>query len=207
MPKKNVIDAGILDVGSPQAYENVAKTLNQQIGDLRRFGSQAMPLVQRGLEYRIFPPMIANLGIYPARQLGMKMRWKSRKQMIAVMIKLRKEGNVPYKRTLDLRNHWKKIISLNLKSGELRVQIFNDAVSKDENGMLVRYQRFVTGDIGLGTSKASIQRYQAPIQPFHKDRGWQPAYPIIARYYAQAVTFARERFEETLTKIAKDNAA
>lgn len=77
------------------------------------------------------------------------LRWKSRRQQIAVMIKLREEGNLPYRRTNKLAEKWRYVLRRDF------ALITNEA--KDPRTG-VYYAPFVIGGFQ---------------QPFHADTGWK----------------------------------
>jgi hypothetical protein len=83
----------------------------------------------------------SNLPNYP-------LRWKSKKQRIAVIIRLKEEGNLPYRRTGRLEHTW----SASLKSKI--ISIANNARDRKTGAFIAP---FVIG---------------AFQQPFHKDTGW-----------------------------------
>lgn len=83
----------------------------------------------------------ANLPRYP-------LRWKSRKQKIAVIIRLKEEGNLPYRRTGRLENAW------SASSKQNTITIANNA--RDS-----RTGKFIAPFV--------IGAFQ---QPFHADTGW-----------------------------------
>lgn len=203
MPQKNVVVKKIFEVGDPAVFKQLMADLNMEIGELRTFLNVVMPLVQKSLEEQVFAPMLKDLRTYPPRKLGMKIRWKSDKQRRYVMWLLRSTHNIPYQRTLDLANGWHCLVSINPRSGVISARTWNDAISKTPGSGQQPYMRFIQGDIGTGTSQSSLSRYNKPIQPFHKDRGWQPAQPLIMAAYDKADDFAQESFEAEITKVVQ----
>lgn len=83
------------------------------------------------------------------------LRWKSQRQRIFVIAKLRREGNLPYKRTGKYLSAFKVSEDTDTDSGVLAV----------ENA--TPYARFVGGD---------------DQQPMHIDTGWTFVPPVIAKY-------------------------
>lgn len=83
------------------------------------------------------------------------LRWKSDRQRRYVMAMLRRENNLPYRRTGRLGKGWKVTI-IGQGSGGL-LQIENE----------VPYARFVQGD---------------DAQPFHLDTGWPQAAELVVKY-------------------------
>lgn len=208
--KKNVISTVVFDAADIDAIEKVIaenQVIQQRL--LREFRPAVLRQTRDNVNTRIVQPMLRMLGVYPGRQLGMKMRWKSEKQRRYVMMlltkqaeerlgrKLRPGDSIAYKRTFTLRDSWQAEVLLDEKKGVIRLRVWNDA--KNEQGE--PYHRFVTGDIGLGESRRSMERYKKPMQPFHQDRGWQPSFPIIQRYTEDMKDEAAERYEATLSRL------
>lgn len=195
--QRNVIKTIVLEVGDPDTIKKAADRVGKQVRDLRAELKTAVPKTAGVVRTQVIKPMIEKLRIYPMRWVGMKIRWKSERQRKFVMAMLRKDNNLPYKRTFKLRQGWEAVVEVDPKSGTITVTVQNTAVGPDGKGGMKKYQPFVSGNIGLGTSRQSMQRYSKPIQPFHKDRGWNPAVPIIQKFYLLSV----EKAEEILGKI------
>jgi len=200
---KNVISKNVLEVGNPDSLKKAADRVGRQASDLRQHLRVAVPQTAGVIRTQVVKPMLEKLGIYPPRWIGMKMRWKSAKQRRYVMMKLRAEGNLPRKRTFKLRQGWVSTVEVDTKNGAIKVTVENTATSPDSRGRMTRYQPFVSGDIGLGVSRRSMQRYDKPIQPFHKDRGWNPAAPIIQQYYALSIDKAEEFLGKIIIRIIR----
>lgn len=202
----NVVKRDLFKVGEAKTIPLLAKRLNRQIGEIRQFNSVVVPRVASLVKTRTFLPMLEKLGIYPARQLGMRMNWRSDAQRKKVMMILRAKKNVPYRRSMKLRNGWECDVKVNQKTGAISATTQNTATSTDPfTGKVTKYAQFVTGAIGFGTSKTSLKRYQDPIQPFHKDRGWQPSYPIIQKYYKEAEAYCASEYDVWAEKLVKEN--
>lgn len=92
------------------------------------------------------------------------LRWKSDKQRIAVIIKLKEEGNLPYKRTGRQDRSWRAVV----KAGE--VTISNEA--KDPR-------------TGQFYAPFTIGAWQ---QPFHKDTGWTKRTTPIEKQILKPIT-------------------
>ena len=92
------------------------------------------------------------------------LRWKSRKQQIAVIMKLREAGNLPYSRTGKIQRGWKSEIEPG------KVIIANEA--KDP----------ITGQFYANYVFGKDQ------QPFHKDTGWNQADAEIVREIVQPIS-------------------
>lgn len=196
MPKS--LNTYSLDIGDPQAVGAAIAMLEAQGDALTRYNEVALPRIANEVDQNIFAPMIDALAHYPPRNKGMKMRWKSEKQRKYVLMMLRKRKNLPYQRTSDLAKGWINRALVDVRMGTIRITTLNVAESRDMSGRVVRYQRFVSGDIGT-----KIENYAEPIQPFHADRGWQPAQPIIALAHQQANIRARVLYVEGAAKILK----
>lgn len=82
---------------------------------------------------------------------GEKRRWKSDRQRIYVIIKLREDGNLPYLRTHNLVNAWEVNLTLGNDGGNITIENNDPAVG------------FVQGDF---------------TQPMHLDSQWPQAAPI-----------------------------
>jgi hypothetical protein len=111
-----------------------------------------MGLVARG---PIAQQLIKALSTEPPKHSG-KVRWKSDKQRRFVLAKLRREGNLPYRRSHRLSRGW--TVSLeNLQEGDGILRIQNRERSVE----------FVQGD---------------HTQPYHLDTGWPQAAVVIRQF-------------------------
>lgn len=205
MAVKNVIHRNLFDPGNPESIAKLQNKLKKQAIEVAKL-KDALPVIAREMQYAVLNPMLALLRVYPARQIGMKMRWKSEKQKRYVLMKLRKEKNLPYKRTMGLARGWTATARVNPNTGSLQITTANLATSRDARGRRVKFARYVIGDIGLGKSERSIRRYADPIQPFHQDRGWQPAALTIMRFYDRANEYVLVRLEKKLLQAATKEA-
>lgn len=86
------------------------------------------------------------------------LQWASDKQRRFVMAKLRREGNLPYRRTGALEKSWRADVVLSEGSGTFSV------VNDDPSSI------YVQGDYA---------------QPMHLATGWPQAAPIISKYADQ----------------------
>lgn len=90
-------------------------------------------------------------------------RWASEKQRKYVMAKLRRENNLPYRRTGKLARRWSIRTALTLSNGQVWMEnpatiagyIYGDRVGKDQ-------------------------------QPFHKDTGWPLAMLFFEKLFVQS---------------------
>lgn len=125
-----------------ETAQQTPKRLRAELGKIAR-GTEAQALIRE-------------LGTEPGSP-HYPLRWKSDKQRRYVMAKLRRENNIPYKRTHKLARGW---------------QVVLESVGQDDSkGIFLvkndtRYVRYVQG---------------ADTQPFHLDTGWPQAEPIIRR--------------------------
>lgn len=144
------------------------KEVNKRLSNLRRYAikvanSPVQTLVTAAMgdaaleQARKFYKTPNNKPTYP-------LRWKSVKQRIAVMIRLREEGNLPYKRTGRLETAW----SVSVKPSE--IAIANTA--RDS-----RTGRFIAPFV--------IGEFQ---QPFHKDTGWTKRTAAIEKQIIKPIT-------------------
>lgn len=99
----------------------------------------------------------------PANKPRSPLRWKSDRQRIAVIIKLKKEGNLPYQRSGKQDKSW----VIRVKKNE--IEIANEAT--DKTGKF--YAPFTIG---------------AWQQPFHKDTGWTRRTATIERQILKPIT-------------------
>jgi len=170
-------DVVIKEVG---AMINISKTLKTAAKD-----------IAPELEHLYLKPLIKKLSTYPPRKLGMKIRWKSRKQQRKVMMILRRQmeergdNEIWYHRTGYYKKAWAhETVFSTGKKGVIRVRVYNKAQKRDDNGGGMKpLGTFIQGRVGLGESRRSMERYRKPMQPFHVDRGWVFAQPLIAEAY------------------------
>jgi len=94
--------------------------------------------------------IIDDLTNYPGKP-RYPLRWKSERQRRYVMAKLRRENNLPYRRTGQLAAGWRVVSNTRGDIGE--IAILNSTA----------YVRYVQGD---------------DAQPFHRDTGW-PQFALI----------------------------
>lgn len=206
MPRqKNVVSTIIIDLADPQSIKNASARVDKMAKGFNSFNHDVQPRLASELRVRVFGPMLRALRVYPPRKLGMKIRWKSKKQQRYVMMLLKKAAiargtpdDLAYRRTGRLGKSW--MYTLSIERDTLRLRVFNTATTKWK-GATHRLSRFIQGDIGLGTSRSSVWRYQAPVQPFHKDRGWNLAAPIIREYVVKGRDLAVEYYNIHVGKI------
>lgn len=113
------------------------------------------------------------LATYPG-PVKYPIQWKSEKQRKAFFATDGFGSGIPYRRTGHLGRSWDIAVS-RTSSGDSRIEIDNRAT----------YAKFV-----IGTLSSNPQRYQLPIQPFHRNTGWQPASPTV-QFWVEAL---REQF-------------
>lgn len=130
------------------ALEESAKTAPQRIQ--RAFAAESVSLQRQMLaELQVEPPSASSA--YP-------LPWKSAKQRRFVMAKLRREGNLPYRRTHVLIKNWRVRVLLENKAAPVGEVVVEN---------LTPYARFVIGD---------------DAQPMFLKIGWKQGAPIIAKY-------------------------
>lgn len=138
-------------------------------------GKKKIEKLATEIESKYTKPLLAKLKTYPpVRDRTRRVRWDSDKQRRFVMM-LWSKGmiSLPYIRTGKLAAGWK--VDVNLKwSRQAKLGILRIVVTNDEN-----YANYVMGDYGLGETAKTMTQYLKPMQPFHKDTGWQPAFPPI----------------------------
>jgi hypothetical protein len=143
------------------------KEVNKRLSNLRKYAIQ----VQNAPVPTLTNPQAIDASLElarekyktPANKPTYPLRWKSKKQRIAVIIRLKEEGNLPYRRTGRLENAWSASIKRNI------ITIANTARDK-------RTGKFIAPFV-IGTFQ----------QPFHKDTGWQKRSAKIEREIAQPV--------------------
>lgn len=209
MPRqKNVVSTLIVDVSDPQSIKNASSRVEKMAKGFNSLDDDVLPKLASDLRIRAFGPMLRALRVYPPRNLGMKIRWKSKKQRRYVMMLLKKAAiargtpnDLAYRRTGRLGKSWK--YTLEIKGDALRLRVFNTATTKWK-GETHRLSRFIQGDVGLGTSSSSVYRYQRPVQPFHVDRGWNLASPIIQEYVGKGRDRAVESYNIRIGEIVSE---
>lgn len=199
--KKNTIITKLIDAGSAESIEQSVAGMHGIATGLREFGKKVAPALTLNVRAKAVTPMIQELRRYPGKPHH-PLRWKSQKQRRYVMMLLRATGQEDgYKRTFKLARGWQYSVTVD-SDGSMTLRVWNEAEFHDPiTGITTRYMPFVQGNIGLGTSDRSLQRYDAPIQPFHKDTGWNPAAPIIKKYTAIAKEESVRIYEFRLTNL------
>lgn len=112
--------------------------------------------------------LLDSLQTYPGKPVY-PLRWKSERQRRFVMAKLRRENNLPYRRTGKLAAGWRIVSNTRGDIGEIA------ALNS------VAYARYVQGD---------------DAQPFHLDTGWTQAAPVFVEWVPRLQdAFATEYLE------------
>lgn len=205
MPReKNTVVMTVIDVGKRASIEAAVAQMLGIADGLQNIGKDIIAPTILNLRARVLFPMLQKLREYPGAPRH-PLRWKSEKQRKYVMMLLRERGEEGgYKRTFKLRKGWQYSIDVDTKTGDVKLRVWNEAESYDPiKKKPVRYMPFVQGNIGLGESDRSAQRYAAPIQPFHRDTGWNPAAPIIQTAFREAEAEIGRIYEVRLTQLAK----
>lgn len=144
------------------------KEVNKRLSNLRRYALRVVGapvptlldvhIVDAALEQaRLFYKAPTNGPIHP-------LNWKSRKQQIAVIIRLKEEGNLPYRRTGRLENAWSSSMSQN------EITIANTARDSKTGKFIAPFV--------IGTFQ----------QPFHKDTGWTKRSADIERQIIKPIS-------------------
>ena len=209
MPRqKNVVSTLIVDVSDPQSIKNASAQVDKMAKGFNSLDDEVLPKLASDLRIRVFGPMLRALRVYPPRKLGMTMRWKSEKQRRYVMMLLKKAAiargtpdDLSYRRTGRFGKSWK--YTLEITGDALRLRVFNTATTKWK-GETHRLNTFIQGNVGLGTSSSSVYRYQRQIQPFHVDRGWNPAAPIVQEYVGKGQDRAVELYNTRIGEIVSE---
>ncbi len=156
-----------IKVSNPDECKRVVESLKYTWNEMK---NAALDVLERDSE-QLIAPFRAMPGSpkYP-------LRWASAKQRAYVMAKLRRENNLPYKRTGALAAAWRLEMVVDNGAFDIQVQAVNPTP----------YEKYVTGD------------YQ---QGFHIDTGW----PYLGRA-AQDVgdTFTDSMIDQYRER-AKDN--
>ena len=205
MPRqKNQPVKYILNAGDARQINEAITILKGYEGILSELGSQIAPVIEVQLKAKHIVPMLIKLRTYPEKP-KYPLKWKSEKQRRYVMMLLKRKAvdeghpdDIAYRRTGKLKRGWRYELVTDKKTGSVKLKVWNDAESYDPiKGITTKYARFVVGDIGLGVSQRSIERYRQPIQPFHADR-WNPAFPTIQEAFQGMMTDAGRLYEQHL---------
>lgn len=195
--------ARIIDAGDTEALTREVRRLYGVSDKIQRdWQKQAGAKATTQINRKVSGVMLRSLRKYPPRKLGMRIRWKSAKQRRYVMMLLRKNGDIPYRRKGIYKRGWKYKLTMDDK-GSITLKVTNDAQQPDLNGKPNFYARYVGGDIGFGQGASSASRYMKPKQPFHKDRGWPDSYRIIQRAHVKMQNIVMLVYTEALVDIAE----
>ena len=144
------------------------KEVNKRLSNLRRYVVKVIGAPVPNLtEPQFIDAAVEQARIFyktPNRSPSYPLRWKSREQRIAVMIRLREDGNLPYRRTGRLENSWSAGIKPN------SITIANTARDSKTGKFIAP---FVIG---------------AFQQPFHTDTGWTKRSASIERQIIKPIT-------------------
>ena len=168
----------------------------QPIEELSYFLDDFQLEVYRIAEYtsaEVQPFLIDELGYYPPRRqypADYPLEWTSERQRKFVMAKLRRENNIPYRRTYRLRAGWR--VGLSRVGGGFAFRVENAS----------DYAQFVVGSLAKDTSRA--QAYQ---QQFHRKTGWVLASDTIAFWFDAFTERLNENVQQELGYIAGDGTA
>jgi hypothetical protein len=197
MPRqKNRVVKVVIRFDDLEKFQSVIDYLKSGQAYFKMGGKLLLENMKRDIERDIFEPMLIELQKYPKKpdyKYG-EFPWKTEKQRRYVMAMV-SEGKIklPYKRTGKLAAGWDYEVELRFgRNNVMTLRVYNDSTSALSGKPFMEY---VMGDIGLGVSTRSIQRYARPQQPFHEDR-WQLAYEIIQPAYVQAQEYIEVAIDE-----------
>jgi len=206
MPRRKQLKTIVLNANQPTTLRAAQARIAKSRERLRRLPNKVMQRTASQIRIRVMGPMLRELRRYPPRQKGMKMRWKSPKQRRYVLMMLRRDAirrgtpdDISYRRKGALGRGWN--YTLTAGRTKLKLRLGNTAISTWGKGE-TRYYIFVVGGFGFGKSARSSRRYRQPIQPFHKDRGWKPAFPTIQHYVGEAHALSGEVLATELEAVA-----
>lgn len=144
------------------------KEVNKRLSNLRRYTAKiANAPVPTAVSRQALDASLKQAQEFyktPANKPRPPLRWKSQKQKIAVVIRLKEEGNLPYKRTGRIDKAW----SVSVKRNEITI-----ANNKRDN----RTGKFVAPFV--------IGAFQ---QPFHADTGWTKRSASIEKQILKPIT-------------------
>lgn len=193
MPRqKNTV---IVDVSDPQTVREAIDYFEERAKLVRASEEKVAQETAAGIRNIHIPQMLAILRTYPPkRDKNKKVRWTSPRQKAAYFVTNGFGQGIPYHRTGRLGAGWKSIVKVTIVARQVRliVKTWNDALSPWKQKPYVRY---VMGDFGSGSSRFSVARYMKPMQGFHQDTGWQPAYKDILFFYGRIRDYSRENYK------------
>ena len=128
----------------------------------------------------IAPDALQELSV-DAPPVARPIQWTSDKQRKFVMAKLKRENNLPYRRTGRLRNAWV-------------VEVRGNAIVIENPSAI---SKFVYGS--LAQNRSAALRFQ---QGFHANTGWQPATDTAKKHLDRANELYLIKFEEWLKDLA-----
>lgn len=168
----------------PQVRDTIKKVENRH--NRIKASHKFLRAVGQEIGRQYFDPAIRTLRKYPpnSNRRRIPLRFVSDKQRRYVMGVVLK--GKPYKRTHRLGRAW--TYHTNVRNNTLYMAFENK----------VPYRKFVMGNFGMGRSRRQQRRYLKPMQPFHHDRGWQPAYKITQVAVGDARTYAHKRYQQWL---------
>lgn len=160
---------------------------------------QELKTLRDELDRKFMRPLVRKLRVEPpVRDRSKPVRWKTEKQRRFVMW-MWKTGKIvlPYVRTHALSKGWHSKVEVlkDSRSNVVRILLENTGRHKNWKGEQTDITKFVVGEIGLGQSDRSLQRYRQPQQPFHQDTGWMLAATIIRPAVEKAYQWAQDRLK------------
>lgn len=209
--RSNVIQRIVLRIDDRRTIERAIMQIGGTRRELQKLGAAELETIARYLKTAIGTPLIRRLKIYPPVRGNEKVRWASLKQKRYVLMLLRKKAkaeghpnDIKYRRTGDFGDAWVCEFKVDKKRGTITMIVENTAERRNnKTGQMQKIQPFITGGLGLGKSKSSIRNYMKPMQPFHKDTGWQPSHPIVQEYEGKAQVKAQDLYQGRVERIVR----
>lgn len=142
---------------------NAAQQLQRALS--RIVARDVIPDIERGLQRTLM--IEPGAPKYP-------LRWKSEKQRRYVMAKLRRENNLPYKRTGQLAASWLVWTTSDRNSGVVGIE---------------------------NAASAARWVYTDDQQPFHQDTGWPRMEPVVDEYSGRAALLLLDGWERAIDEV------
>lgn len=130
------------------------------------------------IDRRFLRPLLSELTIEPGKP-QYPIAWTSDKQRKFVMAKLRRENNLPYRRTGNLALSWEGEVTQS--DGEIAFLVTNPTPSAV----------YVYGSL----NQRSLNEARVPQQVYHRNTGWELAAATIQPYADAAVEYAERQVE------------
>lgn len=163
--------------------DEVLKRLQKSQQYYAEGGKNRLRQLKSEVQTQFMNPMLMELGFEPgdsppgnfAKRSTPKQKryyWWAVKQGI-----IKTDANGKYIRSHNLSGGW--TVEIDLTFGKQQRMTLRTRNNRD-------YHIFVVGKVTLGQSRSSTRDAIRTQQSMHRFTGWQPAYPIIQKYYALA---------------------